>query len=65
MNFGSYVAGSPGYCALFIARGVGVGLALNTQVHNMVATNGTIVHLNVPRPQGHGIPLFNFKTGPL
>jgi len=28
-----------------------------TEVHNVISTNGTVVHHNVPSPQSHCIPL--------
>jgi len=28
----------------------------------VISTDGTVVDNDVPRPQGHSIPLFNFKT---
>jgi hypothetical protein len=37
-----------------------------TQVHDVVAADGTIIHNNIPSPQSDSIPLLNFKPlGPL
>ena len=33
-----------------------VGLALYAEVHDVVAADGTVLHLDIPRPQSAGIP---------
>lgn len=44
------VTDPPGYCTLLTgSRGL-VSLTLNTGVHDMVPTDGTVVHYNVPSP---------------
>jgi len=36
-----------------------IGLALNAQVHDVVAANGASVDHDVPGPEGDGIPLLD------
>lgn len=38
-----------------------VGLALDTWFHEMVPTNGTVLHLDVPQPERHRRPLLHLK----
>ena len=38
-----------------------VGLALDAEVHDVVATDGAVVHHDVPGPQSHGVPLLDLK----
>ena len=38
-----------------------VGLALDAEVHDVVATDGAVVHHDVPGPQRHGIPLLHLE----
>jgi hypothetical protein len=33
-----------------------------TQIHDVIATNGTIVNDNIPRPQSDGVPLLHFES---
>jgi len=40
-----------------------VCLALDTEVHDMIAANSTVLDNNVPRPQSYGVPLLNLKSG--
>lgn len=52
-----YIARAPSHGTIFLTCGVRIGLTFNAQVHNVIAANGTVIYLNVPRPQGDGIPL--------
>ena len=55
------VAHPPGHRALLTGgRGL-VGLALDAQVHDVVAADGAVVHHNVPSPQGDGVPLLHLE----
>ena len=38
-----------------------VGLALDAQVHDVVAADGAVVHHDVPGPQRHGVPLLHLE----
>lgn len=38
-----------------------IRLALDAQIHDVVAADGAGVDLNVPRPKRDGIPFFDFK----
>lgn len=52
-----YIADAPGDGA-FLAGGAGlVGLAVDAQVHDVVAADGAVVDDDVPRPQRDGVPL--------
>lgn len=39
-----------------------VGLTFNAKIHDVVSANRASIHLDVPRPQSNGVPLFDFKT---
>lgn len=58
-----YVAFAPCHGAFFVLANYGctcvglVGLAFNTQIHDVIPADSTVFYLNVPGPQGHGIPL--------
>ena len=38
-----------------------VGLALDAEVHDVVATDGAVVHHDVPGPQSHSVPLLHLE----
>jgi hypothetical protein len=53
----SMIANAPGDCA-FLARGRRlIGLALDTEIHDVVSADGAVVYNNVPGPESNGIPL--------
>lgn len=58
----TYVADSPSYGALLASSRSLVGLTLNTEVHDVISANGTVVDYNVPRPKRDGIPLHIIKS---
>ncbi len=63
MEVEGVVAHAPGHGAL-LAGGRGlVGLALDTEVHDVVAAYGAVVHHDVPCPQGHRVPLLHLEPG--
>lgn len=39
-----------------------IGLTFDAQVHDVITTNGTVVHHNVPGPQSDGAPFLNLKA---
>lgn len=39
-----------------------VSLTFNAKIHDMVSANRAGIHLDVPRPQRNGVPLFDFKS---
>ena len=53
----TYVTDPPSHCALFARGGSLVGLAVDAQVHDVVAADGAIVDDDVPGPEGDGVPL--------
>ncbi|KAF6032171.1 hypothetical protein EB796_009521 [Bugula neritina] len=53
---------SPGHSTLLTSSRCLVSLTFNTQIHDMISTNGTIVHHNIPCPQGYCIPLKQSMT---
>lgn len=55
----------PGDRAL-LAGGRGlICLALDAQVHDVVTADRTVVHYDVPGPEGHCVPLLDLETLPL
>lgn len=50
------VAHAPRDRALFGRRQYLIGLTLDTQIHDVIAANGTIVDDYVPGPQRHSVP---------
>jgi hypothetical protein len=66
MKMEGMVANTPCHSALLTSCTGLICLAFNTQVHDVVAADGTIIHNNIPSPQSDSIPLLNFKPlGPL
>jgi len=53
----AYIANAPGDCTLFTGSRSLVGLALDAQVHDVVAADGAVVDHNVPCPESDGVPL--------
>lgn len=39
-----------------------VGLTLDTQIHNVIPTNGTVVDNDVPCPESNSRPLLDFES---
>lgn len=62
MEMERMVAHTPGYCTFLAGGRCLIRLALDAQVHNMISTNGAIVHHDVPSPQGYGAPLLHLKA---
>ncbi len=58
------VADAPGDGALLRGGGGLISLALDAQVHDVVAADGTNVHGDVPGPEGHGRPLLHLEALP-
>lgn len=56
------ITNSPCNCTLFTGGWCLVSLAFNTEIHDMISADGTIVNHNIPSPQSHSIPFFNFKS---
>ena len=40
-----------------------VGLALDAEVHDVVAADGAVVHHDVPGPKCHRVPLLHLESG--
>lgn len=53
----TYIAHAPGHRTLLAGGGCLIRLALDAQVHDVIAANRTVVHDNVPGPQSDGVPL--------
>lgn len=53
----THVADTPSDSALFAGSGGLVGLAVDAQVHDVVAADGTVVDDNVPSPESDSVPL--------
>lgn len=55
------VAYAPGNSALFArSRGL-VCLTLDTEVHDVIAADGTVVDNDVPCPESNGVPLLDLE----
>lgn len=54
------IAPAPRHCALIGVRGA-IGLAVDADIHNVVAADGAGVDHNVPRPERDRTPLLHFK----
>ena len=48
-------------CILYICVRHLVGLALDAQVHDVVAADGAVVHHDIPGPQRHRVPLLHLE----
>ena len=47
----------------FLTGGAGlVSLAFDTEIHDVIPANCTIIHNNIPSPKGNGAPLFDLET---
>jgi hypothetical protein len=40
-----------------------IRLAFDAHVHDVIAANGTRINDNIPAPQSHRVPFFNFEAG--
>lgn len=46
-----------------LARGRSlICLTLDAEIHDVIAADGAVVDDNVPRPEGHGVPLLNLEA---
>ena len=61
MEVKSVVAHSPSDSALLGCGGGLIGLALDAEVHDVVAADGAVVDDNVPGPEGDGVPLLHLE----
>lgn len=57
MEVEGVIADPPCYGALLGGRGSLIRLTLDAQIHDVITADGAVVDDNVPRPQGHSIPL--------
>jgi len=55
------VAHPPSDGALLGGGGGLIGLALDAEVHDVVATDGAVVDDDVPGPEGNGVPLLHLE----
>lgn len=58
----SYIADTPSDGALLAGGTCLVGLAVDAQVHDVVAADGAVVDDDIPRPQRDCVPLSNLKV---
>jgi len=56
------VANSPSDGALLAGGARLVRLTLDTEVHDVVAADGAVVHHDVPGPEGDGVPLLDVEA---
>lgn len=62
MKVKGVVANTPSDCAFFRCRRGLIGLTFNTEVHDVIATNGAVVNHDIPCPQSDGGPFLDFET---
>lgn len=55
------VANTPCYSAFLTGSGCLVRLALDTEVHDVISANGTIIDDNIPCPKSYGVPLLDLE----
>ena len=61
MEMKCMITHSPSHGTFFWGYGGLISLAFNAQIHDVVSANGAIVNDDVPSPQSHGVPFFDFK----
>jgi len=55
------VADAPSNSAFLARSGCLIRLALNTEIHDVVSANGTVINDNIPSPERNGIPLLDLE----
>ena len=61
MKVESVVAHAPGDVALLGSGRRLVGLALDAEIHDVIAADRAVVDDDVPRPKRHSVPFFNLE----
>ena len=61
MKVESMIAHAPSHGTFFRSHGSLIRLAFDAKIHDVVSANGAIVNDDVPSPQSHGVPFFDFK----
>lgn len=56
------VADPPSNSALLACSTSLVSLTLDTEIHDMVPADSTIIHHNIPSPERDSVPLFDLKS---
>ena len=56
---------TPSHRAFLTGGGRLVRLALDAQIHDVISANRTVVHHDVPGPQGYRVPLLDLEPLPL
>ena len=56
------VADPPSNSAFLTGGASLVSLALDTEIHNVIPANCTIIHHNIPGPEGNGTPLLDLEA---
>jgi len=56
------IANSPCDGAFFVGSSALVGLTFDTEIHDMVSADSTVVDDNVPGPQSDSIPLLHLES---
>lgn len=55
------VADAPSNSAFLARSGCLIRLALDTEIHDVVSANGTVINDNIPSPERDGIPLLDLE----
>jgi len=58
----SVITNTPGNGALLARSGCLVCLTLDTEIHNVIPADSTVIDDDVPSPQSNGIPLLDFES---
>ena len=58
----SVVAYAPSGSALFSHVSNLIGLAIDARLHDVVFTDSAVIYMNIPCPEGNGVPLLDFKA---
>jgi len=56
------VTDAPGYRALLTRSGCLICLALDAEIHDVVAADGAVVDDDVPGPESDGVPFLHFES---
>lgn len=64
MKVESVIADSPSHGAFLTGRRCLICLTFDTEIHDMISANRTVVYHDIPSPQSDGIPFLHFESFP-
>ena len=62
MEVEGVIAHSPSLITFLFRVGDLVGLTVDTGLHDMVSADGTVIDVDIPGPECHSIPFFDFES---